>query len=134
MFGVLGAILFATWTGKGMQLDSGVFLTIIVAMTVGQATYNILKERSLTIIQKIILPPLLFISGIGLYALMYNGVTILMSDMPMTDQPLPLSSTQIIFNIIFLIGFFIMKLGLYKKIPWLYVKLLNSAFLSWGLR
>ena len=127
LFGVLGAILFATWTGKGMQLDSGVFLTIIVAMTVGQATYNILKERSLTIIQKIILPPLLFISGIGLYALMYNGVTILMSDMPMTDQPLPLSSTQIIFNIIFLIGFFIMKLGSYKKIPWLYVKLMNRS-------
>lgn len=127
LFGSLGAILFANWTGKGMNLDSGVFLTIVVAITVGQATYNILKERSLSILQKITVPPLLFISGIGLYALMYNGVTILMSDMPMVDQPLPLSSTQIIFNVIFLIGFFIMKLGSYKKIPWLYVKLMNMS-------
>ncbi len=127
LFGALGAFLFATWTGKGMQLDSGVFLTIIVAITVGQATYNILKERSLSVVQKITVPPLLFISGIGLYALMYNGVTILMSDMPMIDQPLALSSTQIIFNVIFLIGFFIMKLGSYKKIPWLYVKLMNMS-------
>ena len=127
LFGALGAFLFATWTGKGMQLDSGVFLTIIVAITVGQATYNILKERSLSVVQKITVPPLLFISGIGLYALMYNGVTILMSDMPMIDQPLASSSTQIIFNVIFLIGFFIMKLGSYKKIPWLYVKLMNMS-------
>uniref|UniRef100_UPI00404A4596 proton-conducting transporter transmembrane domain-containing protein n=1 Tax=Flavobacterium sp. TaxID=239 RepID=UPI00404A4596 len=127
LFGFLGAFLFATWTGKGLQMDSGVFLTIIVAITVGQATYNIIKVRSLSLLQKIIVPPFLFITGIGLYALLYNGVTILMSDMPMTNQPLPLSSTQIIFNIIFLIGFFIMKLGSYKKIPWLYVKLMNMS-------
>ena len=127
LFGAVGAFLFATWTGKGMQLDSGAFLTIVVAITVGQATYNILKERSLSFLQKITVPPLLFISGIGLYALMYNGVTILMSDMPMVNEPLQLTSTQIIFNVIFLIGFFIMKLGSYKKIPWLYVKLMNMS-------
>lgn len=127
IFGSLGAFLFATWTGKGMQLDSGVFLTIIVAITVGQATYNIVKEHNLSILQKIVIPPLLFISGIGLYALMYNGITILMSDMPMINQPLSLSGTQIIFNVIFLIGFFIMKLGIYKKLPWLYVKLMNLS-------
>ncbi len=127
LFSGLGAYLFAWWTGKGLQLDSGLFLTIIVAMTVGQATYNIVKERSLTVLQKTILPALLFVSGIGLYALMYNGVTFLMSDMPMIDAPLQLSGTQITFNIIFLIGFFVMKLEVYKKIPWLYVKLLNIS-------
>jgi NAD(P)H-quinone oxidoreductase subunit 5 len=127
LFGTLGAYLFATWTGKGLQLNSGVFLTIIVAITVAQATYNILKEKSLSVLQKITIPPILFIAGIGLYALMYNGVTTLMSDMPMVNQPLPLSSTQIIFNVIFLIGFFIMKLESYKKIPWLYVKLMNMS-------
>lgn len=127
LFGSLGAYLFATWTGKGMQLNSGVFLTIIIAITVGQATYNFIKERSLSVLQKITIPPFLFLLGIGLYAVMYNGVTFLMSGMPMVDEPLPLSSTQIIFNIIFLIGFFIMKLGSYKKIPWLYVKLMNMS-------
>jgi NAD(P)H-quinone oxidoreductase subunit 5 len=127
LFGGMGAYLFAFLTGKGLLMDSGVFLTLIVAITVGQATYNIMKEHSLSILQKIILPPILFITGIGLYALMYNGVTILMSDMPMIAEPTVLTSAQVIFGLIFLIGFFIMKLGVYKKIPWLYVKLLNIS-------
>ncbi|MBR9844646.1 MAG: pesticidal protein Cry28Aa [Algicola sp.] len=127
IFGGLGALLFVFWTGKGLQLDSSVFLTLIVAITVGQATYNIVKEHSLSSLQKIVLPPVLFISGIGVYALMYNGVTALMSDMPMIAKSLPLSWVQIIFGIIFLIGFFIMKLGVYRKIPWLYVKLMNIS-------
>lgn len=127
LFGGLGAILFALWTGKGMKLDSSLFLILIVAITVGQATYNIVKERSLSIMQKIIVPPILFITGIGVYALMFNGVTILMSDLPMIAQSTPLSWVQIIFGIIFLLGFFIMKLGVYKKLPWLYVKLMNLS-------
>ena len=127
LFGGLGAVLFALWTGKGMAMDSGVFLTLIVAITVGQATYNIVKEQSLSVVQKIMVPIVIFVAGIGIYALMYNGVTILMSDMPMIAQPLPLSWVQIIFGIIFLIGFFIMKLGVYRKIPWLYVKLMNIS-------
>jgi NAD(P)H-quinone oxidoreductase subunit 5 len=127
LFGGLGAVLFAYWTGKGMEMNSSIFLTLIVAITIGQATYNIVKERSLSVLQKIIVPPLLFVSGIGIYALMYNGVTVLMADMPMIAQPLPLSWPQIIFGIIFLVGFFIMKLGVYQKIPWLYVKLMNIS-------
>jgi NAD(P)H-quinone oxidoreductase subunit 5 len=126
-FGSLGAILFVLWTGKGMEMNSSLFLTLIVAITVGQGTYNIVKERSLSYLQKIIILPIIFISGIGFYALMYNGVTILMSDMPMVAEPLPLSWVQVIFGIIFLLGFFIMKLGVYKNIPWLYVKLMNIS-------
>ncbi len=126
-FGVFGAFLFTQLTGKGTNVDSGIFLTLIVAITVGQATYNILKERSLTLSQKIVLPPVLFILGIGMYALMYNGVTLLMADMPMVAVALPLSAVQIIFGLVFLIGFFIMKLGIYRNIPWLYVKLMNIS-------
>jgi len=127
LFGIMGAYLFAFWTGKTMSLDSGLFLTLIVAITVGQATYNIVKEQSLTLFQKIIVPPLLFISGIGVYAIMYKGVSMLMSDMPMYAQAMPLSWVQIIFGVIFLLGFFIMKLGVYRKLPWLYVKLMNLS-------
>ena len=127
LFGGLGAFLFTNWTGKEMHLDSSVFLTLVVAITVGQATYNIVKEKSLSLVQKIVVPTLLFVGGIGVYALMYNGVTILMGDMPMMNQAMPLSWVQIIFGFIFLLGFFIMKLRVYKKIPWLYVKLMNIS-------
>jgi NAD(P)H-quinone oxidoreductase subunit 5 len=127
LFGGLGAYLFAIWTGKIIVMDSAIFLILIVAITIGQATYNIIKEQSLSSAQKIIIPPILFIAGIGVYALMYNGVTVLMSDMPMIAQAIPLTWVQIIFGIIFFLGFFIMKLGVYKKLPWLYVKLMNIS-------
>lgn len=127
VFGLAGAILFALLTGKTGLTDSSIFLTLIVAITVGQATYNIMKEASLSIVQKTIIPIVLFISGIGLYALVYNGVTVLMREMPMTEVPQPLSVLQIVFGINFLIGFFVMKLGVYRKVPWMYVKLLNIS-------
>jgi NAD(P)H-quinone oxidoreductase subunit 5 len=44
-FGILGAFLFAYLTGKGTELNSSIFLTLIVAITVGQATYNIVKDK-----------------------------------------------------------------------------------------
>jgi NAD(P)H-quinone oxidoreductase subunit 5 len=127
LFGVSGAFLFNFLTGKGTVLNSSIFLTLIVAITVGQVTYNIVKEQSLTVLQKTFLPPVLFICGIITYALMYNGVTALMSDMPMVAMPVSLSAMEVGFGIIFLIGFFIMKLGVYRKYPWLYVKLLNIS-------
>lgn len=127
IYGLLGALLFTQLTGKGIAINSGIFLTLIVAITVGQVTYNIVKQNNFTVLQKAIIPPVLFFSGIGVYALFYRAVTLLMHDMPQIDAPIPLSIVQISFGIIFLIGFFIMKLGLYKKIPWLYVKLLNDS-------
>ena len=127
LFGGLGAYFFVFLTGKNMMLNSSVFLTLIVAITIGQATYNIVKERSLSMMHKILVPTLLFVTGIGTYALLYSGVTTLMSDFPMAEQPIPLTWVQLIFGVIFLIGFFVMKLGVYKKIPWLYVKLMNIS-------
>ena len=127
LYSIAGAILFTLITGKGTNLDSGIFLTLIVAITVGQATYNIIKEKSLSNIQKIVAPPVIFACGIGMYGLMYNGVSHLMSDMPMVNAAIPLSVIQVVFGIIFLIGFFMMKLGTYRKISWLYVKMLNAS-------
>ncbi|MFD2146142.1 hypothetical protein [Mucilaginibacter antarcticus] len=127
VFGLLGACLFATLTGKGNAMDSGVFLTVTVAITVGQVTYNIVKQHSLSIWQKLLWPPIMFFTGIGCYALIYNVVTKLMGDMPGIDAPLPLSMIHILIGILFIASFFIMKLGVYRKVPWIYVKLLNSS-------
>ena len=126
-FGIVGAYLFVFLTGKGTDINSSIFLTLIVAITVGQATYNILKAKSLNILQKTFLPPLLFICGIATYAFIYKGVSLLMRDMAMVEVPLPLSTIEIGFGILFLIGFFVMKLGVYRKYPGLYVKLMNIS-------
>lgn len=127
LFGIAGAMLFATLTGKGTAVDSGIFLTLIVAITVGQATYNIVKQNTLTTWQKAVMPVVLFFVGIGCYALIYNGVTKVMQDMPMVAVPMPVSFLQILVGIVFLIGFFIMKLGVYRKVSWIYVKLMNVS-------
>jgi NAD(P)H-quinone oxidoreductase subunit 5 len=127
IFGALGAGLFTLLTGKTNLTNSSIFLTLIVAITVGQATYNIVKQERLTLIQKVIVPSTMFIAGIGLYALLFNAVTSIMIEMPMIQVPHSLTVLQITFGIIFLFGFFIMKLGVYRKIPWLYVKLLNLS-------
>ena len=103
------------------------FLTLIVAITVGQVTYNIIKEQSLNTTQKVVLPPLLFTVGIVAYALIYNGITLVISDMPNVATPLPISAMEIGFGMVFLVGFFIMKLGVYRNFPWFYVKLLNIS-------
>lgn len=127
LFGIAGAILFSILTGKTSTTDSSIFLTLIVAITVGQATYNIVKQKNLSIGQKTIVPIILFVVGIGAYALLFNGVTLLMTELPMVQVPQSLSALQIVFGVIFLIGFFIMKLGVYRKVPWIYVKLLNLS-------
>ncbi|MFC5283466.1 proton-conducting transporter membrane subunit [Pedobacter alpinus] len=126
-FGTVGAYLFALLTGKGTEINSSIFLTLIVAITVGQITYNIVKQSNLTIWQKAYIPPVLFLIGISIYALIYNGVTHLMATTPMADVPLPLNLTQIVFGVIFLTGFFMMKLGAYRNFSWLYVKLMNDS-------
>ena len=127
LFSLVGAVLFARWTGKGMDWDSGLFLTLVASLAVGQATYNIVKQQVLTGWQKLALPPLLFHLGIGMYALSYNGVTALMSDMAVFSVHMPVSPLQIGFGAVFLIGFFLMKLGVYRKIPWIYVWLMNLS-------
>jgi NAD(P)H-quinone oxidoreductase subunit 5 len=124
---VLGGLLFGYITGKGISVDSGLFLTFIVAITVGQVVYNILNQADLGITQKLLVTPLMIFSGIGVYALVYNGITILMQDMPMANVPITLTPIHIVFGVIFLIGFHIMLSGVYRKIPWLYVKLMNIS-------
>ncbi|WP_224484909.1 proton-conducting transporter transmembrane domain-containing protein [Robertkochia aurantiaca] len=120
-----GAWLFTQFTGKGSEVNSGIFLTLIVAIAVGQVTYNIVKQPHIAPAFRILLSPALVFMGIGLYAVVFNGVSQFMSDMPLVSEPHKLTAIQIAFGIIFLAGFFIMKLGFYMKRPWLYVTLMN---------
>lgn len=123
--GILATFLFAWLTGKGTDPNTGMLLTLVAAITVGQLTYNIVKQRNFSAQQRILGPLLLYVSGIASYALVYNGVSILLEDRPLTSAPQPISWEHLILAIFFLIGFFTMKLGTYLKFPWLYVRLLN---------
>ncbi|MBL7471256.1 proton-conducting transporter transmembrane domain-containing protein [Robertkochia sediminum] len=125
--GLVGAYLFSLLTGKGLNADSGIFLTLIVAITVGQVTYNFIKQKDLPALHRTVLPVVLYLAGITVYALAYNGVTVFMEGTPFALAPQELTPAQIIFGAVFLIGFFLMKLGYYRNHPWIYVKLLNTT-------
>ena len=125
IYGVGGALLFGLLTGKGNSMDSGLFLSMIVALSVGQLTYNVVKQKSLARLQRLWLPPLVFSLAIGLYSLLYTGVTSFMSGMPGILEPQPVSMLHVLFGLLFIVGFFVMKLGLYLKFPSIYVWLLN---------
>lgn len=127
ILGILGAFLFAWLTGKGLKPDGGIFLTLIVAITVGQAMDNILKQQALSVAKKAVVGPIVFLVSIALYAFVYNGSTQFLKDIPMIDHPESLSVLQIVFGVIFLLGFFVMKLGIYEGFPWLYVRLVNDS-------
>jgi NAD(P)H-quinone oxidoreductase subunit 5 len=64
-------LFYLLFDRKGTELNSSIFLTLIVAITVGQATY-IVKEQSQAF-PKIILPPFLFVCGMVTYAAIYKG-------------------------------------------------------------
>ncbi|MEA1784920.1 proton-conducting transporter membrane subunit [Arenibacter sp. GZD96] len=127
IFSLLGAYSFAQLTYKGLKWDSGILLTLIASITVGQITYNIVKQSTFNVWQKIIFPPVLFMSGIVIYALFYNLTTLTLKGFNVIEVSKSISTLQIGFGLIFLIGFFLMKLGIYRKLPWLYVKLLNIS-------
>ncbi|MFD2551390.1 proton-conducting transporter membrane subunit [Bizionia sediminis] len=124
---ILGGVMFALLTGKGLVLDTGLFLTFIVAITVGQVSYNVLNHGALPMAKKLIILPLASAVGIAVYALTYNGVAALLKDMPMANMALEFTFVHALFGVIFLVAFYIMLTGMYRKIPWLYVKLLNAS-------
>ena len=60
-----------------------------------------------------------------MYSAFYNGVSFIINETDFVVRPHQLSIYEIGFGIVFLMGFFFMKLGIYKNSPWLYVKFLN---------
>ncbi len=99
--GILGAFFFAWITGKGLSADGGIFLTLIVAITIGQAMDNVIKQQHLSLVKRVVVAPVVFFVSVGLYALLYNGSTFFMNDLPMIDHPEPLSVLQIVFGVVF---------------------------------
>ena len=125
LFGLVGGGLFMWMTSKTSLTSTSIFLTIVVAITVGQTSLNIIKEPSLNYAKRIGLSLALFIAGIAMYALVYNGISFILQDVSYSLFPHKLTYAEIIFGILFLVGFLLMRIGIYRKTPWLYVKLLN---------
>jgi len=123
--GLAGGALFAWLTGKGTAIDSGLFLTFIVVLTVIHGAIHLLQQKAIPIYRRLVFLPLFIIPSIALYALIYNFITLAMRPLPMAATPAGLTIWHLAIGLIFLLAYIFMESGMYRKFPKLYVWLIN---------
>lgn len=125
--GIAGGFVFAYATGKGLSLNSGLFLTLIIVLTVIHGARDFLKQTSLSIFTRIVVLPLLIIPALLVYAVIYNGITTLLAGIPMVEMATPVTWAQIVIGTLYLVSFVIIELNLHHKFDRLYVYLLTIS-------
>ena len=125
--GLVGGLLFAYSTGKGLELNSGLFLTVVIVLTVIHGSQDLLKHASLSPIFRLIALPLVIIPALLVYAVFFDMITHLLAGVPMVEVPTALTWDQLVIGILYLVSFIVIELKLYKKFGRLYVYLLNIS-------
>lgn len=125
--GVIGGVIFAYTTGKGLSVDSGLFLNFVIVLTVIHGTLNLINNSQLSRISRLVALPVLIVPALLVYALMYNGIVSLLSQVPMTEVARPVSWDQLLMGAIYFIFFIIIEFELYRTSRRLYVYLLNIS-------
>ncbi|HKJ46448.1 MAG TPA: proton-conducting transporter membrane subunit [Balneolales bacterium] len=125
--GIVGGLVFAYTTGKGIRWDSSLFLTLVVVVSVVHGSRDLLKHTALSAITRIIAIPFFIIPAILVYALFYNGITRLLGTIPMVEMARSVTWDQIIIGILYLVSFLIIELKLHHKFERLYVFVLNIS-------
>lgn len=125
--GVVGGAIFAYTTGKGFELNSGFFLTLVIVLTVIHGSRDILKYSELSRSVRLITLPAIIIPALLVYALFFNAIEHILAPLPMIEVATPLSWAQIFIGSLYLISFLVIELRLYKKFSGLYVHMLNVS-------
>ncbi|MDZ7660581.1 proton-conducting transporter membrane subunit [Fodinibius sp.] len=125
--GLAGGWLFAISTGKGLELNSGLFLTFVIVLTVIHGAQDFLGRSSLPLLSRLIALPLIIIPALLAYAVIFNGISVLMQQTPMAEVALPIGWDQITIGVLYLATFLTIELKWYKKSRRLYVYLLNVS-------
>jgi NAD(P)H-quinone oxidoreductase subunit 5 len=126
--GLAGGWLFAILTGKSLtNLDSGVLLTLFVVLAALHATRTLVRRASLSNTVRLCTIPAVLLSSIGIYALVYNGVTAVLEPLPMVIVHTPLSLLHWILAVVFIVAYVAMERGWHRSSTRLYVTLLNTS-------
>jgi len=130
---VAGGAVFALLTGKGTTLtDTGVFLAVIVVVSVFRGATELLNNDSLPAIVRLGGMPLVMLPALAIYAGVYNGVYALLSDLPMVSAGTAMTPAHWALLGLFLLGHLSVQLGWLQRSRRLYVTLLNTAQASPG--
>jgi len=125
---VAGGAVFALLTGKGTTLtDTGVFLAVIVVVSVFRGATELLDNESLPAIVRLGGMPLVMLPALALYAGVYNGVYALLHDLPMVKASMAMTPAHWGLLGLFVLGHVAVQLGWLQRSRRLYVALLNAA-------
>ncbi|PSQ97368.1 MAG: oxidoreductase [Bacteroidetes bacterium SW_9_63_38] len=123
-----GGVLFAVVAGKSLTaLDSGSLLTVFVVLSVLHATRSVVQRASLPSSVRLWAVPGLLLSSIGLYAVVYNGVSALLAPLPMAVLHTSITPLHWGIAALFVIAYVVTEQGWHKRSTRLYVALLNTA-------
>ncbi|MBX0303977.1 proton-conducting transporter membrane subunit [Haloarcula salinisoli] len=125
---VAGGAVFALLTGKGTTLtDTGIFLAVIVVVSVFRGATELLDNESLPALVRLGGMPLVMLPALALYAGVYNGVYVLLKDLPMVKAGMAMTPAHWVLLGLFLLGHLSVQLGWLQRSRRLYVTLLNAA-------
>ncbi|WP_254279280.1 proton-conducting transporter membrane subunit [Haloarcula marina] len=125
--GLAGGALFAVLTGKGTSLDSGLLLVLFVVLTTLHAARNAVAHTSLPATARYGAVPLVFIPAIAVYAFVYEGISALLSGLPVVSAPTELTALHGVLALVFLAVYVAMEAGVHERSQRLYVALLNAS-------
>ncbi|WP_123534238.1 proton-conducting transporter transmembrane domain-containing protein [Halosimplex salinum] len=122
-----GGALFAVLTGKGMHPDSGLFLAFVVVLTTMHAARDIFRRSTLSPSVRLLSVPLVVLTAIGGYALLFNAISTVIAGAPMATAPTDLTVVHVGVAGLFALSYLATELGWHRSSKRLYVALLNRS-------
>jgi len=128
MTAVAGGAVFALITGKGTSpTDTGIFLAVIVVVSVFQGATELLEKESLPAFVRLVGMPVIMLPALALYGGTYNVIYTLLKDLPMVKTHMAMTPVHWGLLGLFLLGHLVVKMGWLQQSSRLYVALLNTA-------
>ena len=117
-------MLFATLTGKGAKLDSGLLLTFFVVLTTLHAARTAVQHSSLPATVRFGAVPLAFFTAITVYAVVYETVSAFLA---VDTAPTELTAVHGAVAVFFLGVYVAIETGVHEHSQRLYTALLNAG-------
>ena len=122
--GLAGGVVFTVLTGKGANVDSGLLLTFFVVFTTLHAARSAVQHTSLPTFARYGAVPLVFFPAISVYAVVYEGVSALLTVSTATTE---LTLLHGVIAVSFVGIYVAIETGVHEHSQRLYVALLNAT-------
>ncbi|WP_135363511.1 proton-conducting transporter transmembrane domain-containing protein [Halosimplex halophilum] len=122
-----GGALFAVLTGKGTEINSGLVLALVVVLTTMHATRDILRRATLSPVARLLSVPVVVLTAIGAYGVLFNAISTVIAGAPMAKAPTELTAVHVGVAALFVLAYLATELGWHRSSERLYVALLNRS-------